>query len=93
MTTRVDQAHVGDGVVVGDGVLALAVRARWAVASAGGARCKLRVRSNLRVANDLRLVACVERRRNVVLARVRLGGPVDTRQVDLPSPTLITMHD
>ena len=79
----VDQAHVGHSVVVSDGVDAVAVVAIWAVARAARARGKLRVGSDLRVANDFRLSFFVEGRRNVVLAGVGLGCPVDAGQVDV----------
>ena len=46
-------------------------------------RGELRPRPDFWVADDLVLALLVESRRDVVLARVRLGGPVDARQVDV----------
>ena len=72
-TAGVDQAHVADGVVEGDGVDTLAVVAVRAVAGARRARREGRVRPNLRVPDDLVAIVKVEGGRDVVLSRVGLG--------------------
>lgn len=83
MSAGVDQSHIRQREVEGNGVDALAVVAIWAVPGTGASRRKLWPRANFRVASDLRLIWGVESWRDIVLASVSLGLKVDSVQVDV----------